>query len=45
MKGNASQAGIIPLAMRQVFEHVKESQDHEFLLRVSYIEIYSQTYE
>lgn len=29
--------------MRQVFQHIAGCEDHEFLLRVSYIEIYSQT--
>jgi hypothetical protein len=37
MKGNNATPGIIPLAMQHVFQHVRQSRDHEFLLRMSYI--------
>ena len=41
MKGDSSALGVIPLAMRHVFEHIRSCVDHEFLLRMSYIEIYN----
>jgi len=42
MKGSRGSLGIIPLAMQHVFAHVRSSRDHEFLLRMSYIEIYNE---
>lgn len=41
MKGNRECLGLIPLAMRHVFAHIRACRDHEFLLRMSYIEIYN----
>lgn len=41
MKGSPSALGVIPLAMRHVFQHIRACRDHEFLLRMSYIEIYN----
>jgi hypothetical protein len=43
MKGSASEQGVIALAMNQVFESILTSaSSRSYLLRVSYIEIYSQ---
>lgn len=39
MKGNRECLGLIPLAMRHVFAHIRSCRDHEFLLRMSYIEV------
>ena len=33
--------GIIPRALLEVFDYVKASQDRDFLLRVSYLEVYN----
>ena len=41
MMGNESNPGIIPLAVRDVFDFISKSKD-EFLIRVSYIEIYNE---
>ena len=47
MKGQPKEGreGVISLAMQQVFEYIAGCEDHAFLLRVSYIEIYSQSTE
>jgi len=42
IKGSSSCPGVIPLALRQVFDHIRSCKDHDFLLRVSYIEIYNE---
>ncbi|EFA85465.1 kinesin family member 11 [Heterostelium album PN500] len=43
MKGsNKRNPGIIPLAIQDVFSFIQETQDREFLLRVSYMEIYNE---
>lgn len=34
--------GIIPLAIQDVFEYIKQTPEREFLLRVSYFEIYNE---
>lgn len=39
MKGTASEPGIIPLAVNEIFDHIANTQDREFLLRVSYMEV------
>ena len=39
MRGSTSEQGIIPLAVEDVFRHIEASQDREFLLRVSYMEV------
>jgi hypothetical protein len=39
MKGTGDDPGIIPLAVREVFELIQACQDREFLLRVSYMEV------
>lgn len=42
MLGTDSDQGITPRAVQDVFRHVTDSEDREFLLRVSYIEIYNE---
>ncbi|XP_077369748.1 centromere-associated protein E isoform X3 [Festucalex cinctus] len=43
MMGNDHVPGIIPLAVDDVFETIKKCPKKEFLLRVSYMEIYNET--
>ncbi|XP_027762952.1 centromere-associated protein E [Empidonax traillii] len=43
MMGNEDSVGIIPKAIQHVFKIICESPDREFLLRVSYMEIYNET--
>ncbi|KAJ1032462.1 hypothetical protein NDA16_000486 [Ustilago loliicola] len=44
MSGSDQEPGVIPRAVEQVFSAIKEEQsDREFLLRVSYLEIYNET--
>ena len=43
MMGNTDHPGIIPQALRQVFDHVASaSADRRFLIRCSYVEIYRE---
>lgn len=42
MNGSADHPGIIPLAVRDVFDTAREVSDREFLIRVSYMEIYNE---
>jgi len=42
MQGSPTNLGIIPLAMQHIFDLIQESEDKEFLLRVSYLEIYNE---
>lgn len=43
MMGNKEHPGIIPQALRQVFDHVASaSADRRFLIRCSYVEIYRE---
>jgi centromeric protein E len=42
MQGTAEVPGIVPLSVRQVFARIRECPDQEFLLRVSYLEIYNE---
>ena len=39
MRGTEDEPGIIPLAVREIFEHINKTQEREFLLRVSYMEV------
>lgn len=39
MRGTSSQPGIVPLAVQDVFDHISITQDREYLLRVSYMEV------
>ncbi|KAK2546150.1 hypothetical protein Q9966_000619 [Columba livia] len=43
MMGNEYSPGIIPKAIQHVFKLICEIPDREFLLRVSYMEIYNET--
>ncbi|CAE1307878.1 CENPE [Acanthosepion pharaonis] len=42
MSGTKNQMGIIPLAIQSIFTKINNSPDREFLLRVSYMEIYNE---
>eukprot|EP01135_Chromosphaera_perkinsii_P012207 Nk52_evm26s2612 gene=Nk52_evmTU26s2612 len=42
MKGIPDEPGLIPLTVQHVFDHIEETHDREFLLRVSYLEIYNE---
>ncbi len=43
MSGSDTEPGVIPRAVQQVFDMIKQEPDREFLLRVSYLEIYNET--
>ncbi|KAF6719290.1 Centromere-associated protein E [Oryzias melastigma] len=43
MMGSEHAPGVIPLAMEDVFQTIKKFPKKEFLLRVSYMEIYNET--
>ncbi|XP_051560864.1 centromere-associated protein E-like [Myxocyprinus asiaticus] len=43
MMGSEHNPGVIPLAMADVFKTIKNCPKKEFLLRVSYMEIYNET--
>ncbi|KAJ7551194.1 hypothetical protein O6H91_06G004200 [Diphasiastrum complanatum] len=42
MHGDQKSPGIIPLAVKDVFNIIQETPSREFLLRVSYLEIYNE---
>ena len=42
MQGCEGEPGIIPLAVKDVFEAIEASEGREFLVRVSYLEIYNE---
>ncbi|KAK9294941.1 hypothetical protein QLX08_010621 [Tetragonisca angustula] len=42
MMGNAEELGIIPLAVEHMFNAIANTNGREFLLRVSYLEIYNE---
>ena len=43
MKGNLRRnPGLIPLSLQDIFEYIKSTPEREFLLRVSYFEIYNE---
>ncbi|KAI5682714.1 hypothetical protein M9H77_03942 [Catharanthus roseus] len=42
MRGSASEPGVIPLAVHDLFNKIQEEVDREFLLRMSYMEIYNE---
>ncbi|KAF2221787.1 P-loop containing nucleoside triphosphate hydrolase protein [Elsinoe ampelina] len=42
MQGTAASPGIIPLAITDIFSYIREQPHREFLLRVSYLEIYNE---
>ncbi|KAI8335116.1 P-loop containing nucleoside triphosphate hydrolase protein [Chlamydoabsidia padenii] len=41
--GTESQPGIIPRAVGEIFSYIQKTVNNEFLLRVSYLEIYNET--
>ena len=43
MSGSDAEPGVIPRAVQQVFHMINDEPDREFLLRVSYLEIYNET--
>ncbi|KAK1357414.1 Centromere-associated protein E [Heracleum sosnowskyi] len=42
MRGSAAEPGVIPLAVQHLFDIIQEVMDREFLLRMSYMEIYNE---
>ena len=44
MRGTFSQPGIVPLAVQDVFDHISSTQDREYLLRVSYMEVQASSH-
>ena len=42
MQGTATQPGVIPQAITDIFAYIRETPNREFLLRVSYLEIYNE---
>lgn len=42
MLGTPTEPGIIPLAVNRTFDSIEETVNREFLLRVSYLEIYNE---
>nr|POF06708.1 kinesin-like protein kin-7d, mitochondrial [Quercus suber] len=42
MHGDQSSPGVIPLAIKDVFSMIQDTPGREFLLRVSYLEIYNE---
>ncbi|SPO36055.1 related to Kinesin-7a motor protein [Pseudozyma flocculosa] len=43
MSGTDAEPGVIPRAVQQVFKTIEQEPGREFLLRVSYLEIYNET--
>ncbi|KAF9571964.1 hypothetical protein EC968_010501 [Mortierella alpina] len=43
MSGTDKQPGITPRAVEDVFKYIRENSEREFLLRVSYLEIYNES--
>lgn len=42
MQGTLNSPGVIPLAINDIFSYIRETPSREFLLRVSYLEIYNE---
>ncbi|KAF8463313.1 P-loop containing nucleoside triphosphate hydrolase protein [Kalaharituber pfeilii] len=42
MQGTTTSPGVIPLAINDIFSFIRETPNREFLLRVSYLEIYNE---
>lgn len=42
MQGTATSPGVTPLAITDIFSYIRENPNREFLLRVSYLEIYNE---
>lgn len=43
LSGSEEQPGIIPRAMKDVFQHIRRTPSREYLLRCSYLEIYNES--
>jgi hypothetical protein len=43
MQGTSEHAGVIPRAIHDVFAYIAHRSDREFLLRVSYLEVYNES--
>ncbi|KAG0213124.1 hypothetical protein BGX28_004950 [Mortierella sp. GBA30] len=43
MSGTMDHPGITPRAVEDIFKYIRENSDREFLLRVSYLEIYNES--
>ncbi|KAG9455881.1 hypothetical protein H6P81_000389 [Aristolochia fimbriata] len=42
MRGSKSEPGVIPLAVQDLFHFIQQDTDREYLLRMSYMEIYNE---
>ncbi|CAI8038460.1 Kinesin-like protein KIN-7I [Geodia barretti] len=42
MMGMEDQPGVIPLAIQEIFEYIEDHDELEFIVRVSYLEIYKE---
>jgi centromeric protein E len=42
MMGTEDQPGVIPLAIQEIFEYIEDHDELEFIVRVSYLEIYKE---
>lgn len=42
MQGTKDSLGVIPSAVKDIFSYIRETPEREFLLRVSYLEIYNE---
>ncbi|XP_076948894.1 kinesin-like protein KIN-7O [Bidens hawaiensis] len=42
MRGSSAEPGVIPLAVHDLFDMIQQEIDREFLLRMSYMEIYNE---
>ncbi|XP_031401118.1 kinesin-like protein KIN-7O isoform X2 [Punica granatum] len=42
MRGSAAEPGVIPLSVYDLFDTIEKEKDREFLLRMSYMEIYNE---
>ncbi|CAG9318537.1 unnamed protein product [Blepharisma stoltei] len=42
IRGNPENPGIIPLSIREIFSAIQNQPEREFLLRVSYLEVYNE---
>ncbi|KAK4771629.1 hypothetical protein SAY87_032161 [Trapa incisa] len=42
MRGSATEHGVIPLSVHDLFDTIEKEKDREFLLRMSYMEIYNE---
>jgi len=43
MQGSADIPGVIPRSIHDIFDYVKGNKEREFLLRVSYLEVYNES--